>query len=253
MSTKTKTELQIESWSNAARTLVITGVDSLGQNFSFEHETNADRSLNSTRHTVNPDTAQYVWTLVVIPPAGVRRGECFIRISVLWNNRQVERLSTGYVTDGKSIAYPPGVFEGFTDGAGLLRSITGTNPAAGVEITEACPTNAKWKMKGAAFQVVADGNAANRAVRLLINDGVTDVLSYPATVLVAATQTRIFRFQKGWPNDPTTFGTLADIWAFISDEIEIFQGWSWRTQTESIQVGDDFGAPVFIVEEWIQE
>lgn len=54
---------------------------------------------------------------------------------------------------------------------GHLVSITGTDPAASVEISEIVPDRRRWAIKSIFFTLVTDGTPDNRDVSLILDDG----------------------------------------------------------------------------------
>jgi hypothetical protein len=80
-------------------------------------------------------------------------------------------LLQGYVTDTSRLSFPGSPIRSSIEGPGVLRSITGTNPAANAEISETVPTNARWRVHAIRFTLVTDANVANREVALTLDDG----------------------------------------------------------------------------------
>ena len=104
--------IRIESWSNSARLLHVRGFTRDGI-LSFEHTTNSDRSRKAEEFTL-PDWPQFITVYPDTVP--VRRGECYVRLTLLAAGAPVGILSAGYLTDSKTISWPPGVFEESTSG-----------------------------------------------------------------------------------------------------------------------------------------
>ena len=240
-------QLQIESWSNSARTLLVRGytADAL---ISFNHLTNGDRSQASDIIDI-PAVPQ---SLQVSPEtAPVRRGECYVRVTLLMGGFPVGVLSSCYLTDSKTISYPPGQFESWTDGEGLIRAVNIANPAAGAEISTSVPTNTRWQLLGARFVLTCDANAANRRVTLIIDDGTNETLADSAGALQTANQARNYSFADGIPADTGFIG--AELRVAIPTTLKLFQAWRIRTSTAALQVGDQFSSIYLVVMEWIEE
>ncbi len=240
-------QIQIESWSNAARLLHIRGFTRDGL-ISFEHTTNNDRSRKAETFNLS----DWPIFLTVYPDTSpVRRGECYVRLTLLAAGATVGRLSAAYLTDSKTITWPPGVFEGFTEGPGLPRLVAGNDPAAGSEVSVTVPTNARWRLKAIRMELATDATSVNRRVILIIDDGTNTI----ATIVVEATQgasvTYRYNFYSGAPQE-TSF-TVSQIEVPIPRDLVLFQGWRIRTSTQSLQAGDNWSAPLVQVEEWIEE
>jgi hypothetical protein len=118
-------DLLIESYSNSARIVQIRGLTAENV-ISHDHTTSGDRSLVST---VVPLTSIPVTLTARNAAVGVRRGECYVKVSLRVEGVVVALLMAGYVAETNQLAYPNGKIEGSLEGPGLIRSITGTNPA----------------------------------------------------------------------------------------------------------------------------
>jgi len=242
-------QIQIESWSNSARTLNLRG-STPGGPFAESHVTNADRSRATdtyeihgipTKLQVNPQTAP------------VRRGECYVRVTLLLDGEPVQRLSAGYLTDSKTISWPPGVHEGFLEGPGLIRTITGTNPAAGAAISETVPTNAAWKFKSLRVSLATDGNVANREAFLYYDDGSVTIYRSAHGPAHVANSTYYYHFIAGYPIEETGFDAGGQNRLPMPGDLLLSGGYRIQSGISSGQATDDWGAPVLQVEEWINE
>jgi len=237
--------IRIESWSNAVRLLHVRGFTRDGI-LSFEHTTNGDRSRKAEEFTL-PDWPQFI--TVYPDTAPVRRGECYVRLTLLAAGAPVGILSAGYLTDSKTITWPPGMFEGFREGPGLIRRVTGTNPAAGNEISETVPTNTIWRLLGVYLGLVTSGTVAERRVNLVIDDGSVMFLELRAPVVQAENNNWNYYFFISDRSE--NIGN--NVYVPLPADLILFQGWRIRTSTSNLQADDDFTAPILIVEEWIEE
>ena len=242
-------QLQIESWSNAARTLLIRGATDGGP-FAEQHTTNADRSRATdtfelhgrpTKLQISPSTAP------------VRRGECYVRATLLLDGEPVQRLSSGYLTDSKTLSGPPGVFESFTEGSGLRHLVTGTNPAAGAEISEAVPTNARWKIRGIFIQLTTDVTVIDRRVAVTFDDGANMYYLKASGGVHPASLTKNYHPTPGYNIDDAAFDAQGSIRIPLPPDVILSAGYRIRSVTANLQAGDNFGAPLLDVEEWIEE
>ena len=240
-------QLQIESWSNAARTILLRGYSKDGP-FAEQHTTNADRSRAVDTYEVHGDPLSVTASPLTAP---VRRGECYLRVTLLLDGEPVKRLMAAYLTDGKTLTWPPGVHEAMTAIPGNDIVILGTNPAAGVEIIEAVPVNTRRRIKVMRFTLGTDGTVVNRYVITTIDDGVTTFYDHIAPVQIAS-QTMIYNPTRGMGYEETAFDANNKVRIPIPD-IPLSQGWRIRTATLNLQAGDDFSAPLTELEEWIEE
>ena len=190
---------------------------------------------------------------------GIMYGSC----DLIRAGRTLAR-ARGYEYRLHDIMWPWGGQEGPFDGPGNPRTITGTNPAAGAEVTETVDTGAAWELLSFSAVLVADANAANRVPRLAIDDGAATNRRYVATDdagnPITANQTRTAMWCRG-PHLPGTTGaatqafvdtqTLRLNYSLQEDLGLLTEGMRIRTVTSGILAGDDYAAPIFQVEEYI--
>lgn len=158
-------------------------------------------------------------------------------------------LCAGYVTSVRPIAFPGGRVRGAVDGPGNIRSITGTNPAAGVEISETVPTGARWRLLVFKAALTTDATVANRGVRLIIDDGAATIFQGEPSELQTATQGLIWQAANGVQRATATLAVPT--WAFPVTMM-LLAGYRIATSVNNLQAGDDWGAPQLLVEEWLE-
>lgn len=129
------------------------------------------------------------------------------------------------------------------DGPGAYLSLTGTNPAAGIEIIETVPTNTIWRLWGAYASLVTDATAANRRVKVLIDDGTNTVFPSDSSAVQIASQTEYYIIG---PHS----GVVADHWIPTPTGMLMLAGWRMQTSTTLIKAGDNWSAPQLTVEAW---
>jgi hypothetical protein len=159
-------------------------------------------------------------------------------------------LFADYITDTQRVGWPGSLVRGSTEGPGVLRSITGTDPAANVEITETVPANARWRPLAITFTLVTDANAANREVALTFDDGTTVFARVPSGFTHAASLTVIYSTYHHAPRFTVAQDTAKN---FPLPRIDLQGGFRVNTVTTARQATDNFGAPQMLVEEWIED
>jgi len=145
-------------------------------------------------------------------------------------------------------------------GDGFIRTVTGTNPAAGTQVSETVPTNVMWKLHS--FSVVlatAVGSSIEPA--LVIDDGTGANRRYGArlgaTQGASVTRTHLYVLEAGnqIPDASRAF-TMTDTDTVIVSQCPgagyLPEGYRIRTAVVggSLAAGDDYAAPIFQVEEW---
>jgi hypothetical protein len=185
--------------------------------------------------------------------AGMLRGQTFAILEVIRGREgAVQSLGTllqGYVTTNWRLAWPGAALESSLSGRGKLRYIGGNNPAAGAEISESVPAGVRWLLKTFTFVLVASAAAANRSPILTIDDGATVIFETGSNVLQIASQTSKYRAGAGVPL------ALYDTRAYhlpLPPDLWLGGGSRIRTVTGGLDVGDDYAAPIYLVEEFIE-
>jgi len=238
-------DILVESYSNAARTIQIRGISDAEQ-ISHDHPTNSDRSIASSTININ-SIPRYLTAKCAA--TGVQRGACYVKVSLRAEGNKIATLMQGYITDAASVFFPGGENTSPIEGPGLIRSITGTDPAAGAEISETVPTGARWRLLSLTASFIASATAANRIARLAITDG-TSILCYlqSGTAITANQNTNNTWSANGIRNTGSPNSYEGD---GIS-EYRLPAGYKITTATQNIDTGDNWGAPQMLVEEWIQ-
>ena len=216
------------------------------------HVPNTDRTTASTVIGLGEG---WLLDVVVRATAGTpRHGQCFVILELVRGLSgavaPVAFLRQGYVTDTSRFGFPGGVSHASIDGPGVLRSITGTDPAVDTEISETVPTNARWRLLAMAFTFVTGAAAATREVALTFSDGTTVFARVPAGTSQIISLTRLYSsFHQA-----DRLVNVADLTiTFPLPRIDLQGGFVIATVTTARNALDNFGAPQLLVEEWIED
>lgn len=156
----------------------------------------------------------------------------------------------GTITTWSGITFPgPSAVREMGDYQGRIRTIVGTDPAAGQEISETVPNGVRWEIISLRFQFVTDAAVANRVVRLIADNGVSIFWLISANY----TQTAGIGNNYSWVPGFITANNLSDTVTAIPLKIILAAGYRLRTATTNIQAGDNHGAPVLVVREWVTQ
>lgn len=238
-------DLFVESYSNAARTIQIRGLTK-DQQIIIDHSTNSDRSLATS---VIPITSIPTALTARTSATSVSRGECYVRVSLRVDGVVQALLLAGYITDTGAPAYPNGKIEGAQKSHGLIRLVTGTDPAAGSEISETVPTGARWRVIAIRATLVADATVASRQVQFIFDDGTTDFFHFTSGTGQTASQT--VKYDGAKLSNAQSTGQL-EVSMSIPPDLILTGGMRFKTTTANLQAGDNWGAPVILVEEYIE-
>ena len=238
-------DLFVESFSNSTRTIEIRGITKEEQIIG-NHITNANRSLATTVIRI---TELPVFLTARTTETGVSRGECYVKVSIRVDQTVVALLFSGYITDAGAPIFPNGNTESSIVGAGFVNRISGTAPGAGNEISETVPVGTRWKLLAVLLNLATDANAADRGVLLNLGTGGANFHRTRQPDVQAANLSRTYNYALGTFFLPTVNFTE---YHNILPDIILPALSTIVTITGSIQAGDIYSTPSFLVEEWIE-
>ncbi|MBZ5560176.1 MAG: hypothetical protein LAO77_23205 [Acidobacteriia bacterium] len=248
-------QLRLTSVGNASGlTLTVSGrvlrKDGTIAPIQFSHTPNSNRTAATTtvglsegwvlgislKITTGTPAAQSVWVLVDLVRGQGSAGQV------------LQSLVSGFVSPTVPLVWPGNESFAPLDGVGCLRSISGTQPGAGAEISEVVPAGARWELLAFEADLATSAAAANRVPQLTIDDGANVYARVPINNNETASHTWRNSFQAGVPLnfDGTRFLVTAPLLAGI----RLAAGHRIKTVTSAIDVGDQWSAPQYLVREW---
>jgi hypothetical protein len=193
----------------------------------------------------------YAITISAGTPA---HGQCFVKLQIVRGTAGATQLlstiAQGYVTTSYDVGGIGIGLSGFTDGAGALRSITGSTPAAGAEISETVPTGVRWELLSFSAQLVTSATVTGRIWQALLDDGATIYGEFSGTDAIPAGTTSRMTLAQGLtqPRAPGGFNSVIP----APNNLRLAAGHRIRTSTINIQVGDQWSLVQYLVREWIE-
>lgn len=209
------------------------------------------RGAFSTLHTLAEGYLSHV--MVRDTSDSIVIGQCFVVVELVRGRlgavQPIACLLQGYVSSTMRLAWPGSSLTESAAGPGFIRNHVGANPAAGVEIVEAVPVNARWRILSFFATLVTDATVANRTVTFIVDDGANTLWRIAASAAQTASQTRNYEASASGGA-----GDLSDITFRMPVPFPLLLGAGFRvrTSTAGIVAGDDWASPVILVEEWIQ-
>ena len=182
----------------------------------------------------------------------VVRGQLFVRVILARGNAgsilSTQVLLSGYCNGLDFPSWPPGNYEPARSGQGAIRSITGTVPGAGAEITETVPSPGAWRVIAFTYSLTTSAAVANRNPTLVVDDGANTLVRVTPPAVQTASSIVTYSWAAGMPN-----GTLSSAVQPGPFPVGLFidSGFRIRTQTVAMQAGDQYSAPQYLVEEWL--
>lgn len=157
-------------------------------------------------------------------------------------------LLQGVVTAARNLGWPDGPQLSGLETAGQVRSVAGTDPAAGAEVSETVPTGAYWDLLGFRATLVTSAVAGARRVHVVIDDGAAILLDLAAADTQAASLTRNYNAgQDGFARAAQD----SEIYVPLPAAIRLAPGFRVRTTTTLLDAGDNYSAPQLLVREYI--
>jgi|SRR6266853_1226735 len=180
-------------------------------------------------------------------------GQCFVQVQIVRGRGAASTVFAtilqGYITATNNLAWPGSPLEKALDGAGALRSIAGTNPGAGAEITETVPAGARWTLHSFRTRLTASATVANRFPRLTLDDGgaVPYAELSPLATALTAGQAAPYVWGEGLP----TINGQVIFQAALPNDNRLGPAHRIKTVTTGIQVGDVYDQIQYLVREWL--
>jgi hypothetical protein len=217
----------------------------------LQHQPNANRTVASSDSSL-PEG--WLLGLTVRASAGTpSSGQVWVNLELgigLTGAKQiVQSLGCGFCVTNVPYAWPGGVSNQPLDGTGILRSITGTTPAAGAEISETVPTGARWQVLAFRYQLVTSATVASRLSALLFDDGANILAFFGGDATEAAGATFVYSFAAGF--SPIVGSATNAIGRGLPGAVFLPAGARIKTQTSAIQVGDQYSIVQYLVREWM--
>jgi small ligand-binding sensory domain FIST len=219
--------------------------------FNLELVPATDRSASTTVVRLQEGWLQQA--TIVVSGGTPLYGQTYARLDIVRGDGPgrtvLGTLAQGLITAQVRQAFPGAVLQGPLEAPGTIRSITGTDPAAGAEVSETVPTGARWRLHALRVALTTDATVANRETSLTLDDGTTIYAQMPAgeaqTASAAFTYTWAVGLIRGAPNQGgSRLIPIPPLWLLAGHRI--------RTLTTNIQAGDNYGAPQLLVEESLE-
>lgn len=181
-------------------------------------------------------------------------GQTFVVVEIVRGSSgtvtPLQVIAAGYVTAKMPLVFPSSPIASALDGSGAVRSIAGTTPGAGADISETVPTGARWELLSFQATLVTSVAAANRVPQLTLDDGATVYFRLGGALNQAASLTQ----RRTWfPGAPAPFLDNANSVPYpIPINLRLGAGHRIRTLTTAIDAADQWSAVQYLVREWIE-
>lgn len=223
--------------------------------FAFEHDTSlvSDRQIVTSIHALGEGALLNVTAFVTGAQPVI--GEFFVIVQIVRGiDGPLTLLGTvlqGYVTSTQGLGWPGSpILSSMDPAAGAVKTFSGTNPAAGANVSETVPPGALWELIALQVDFVASAAAAARTVFLQLRSSFAPLVAIASPVVMAASDAATLQWAQGFPF-VTAVSALVPL-AGLPSRVRLRGGFEIRTSVFGMQAGDDFGSPFLTVREWLE-
>jgi hypothetical protein len=215
------------------------------------HAPNSNRTVNTS---IFPLSEGWLLGLDVLAAAGSPSfGQVWACLELVRGREAsaqvLQAIAMGFITTRTPLIWPGGANLLPLDGPGHLRSIAGTTPAAGADISETVPTGARWEAIAFGGRLTTSATVANRFPRLTIDDG--GAVPFIDEGELATAQTASQAARHTWREGLNAQINQVNFNGGLPVHTFLLAGSRIRTVTTGIQVGDQWDQVQFLVREWL--
>lgn len=249
--------LRVTSWNSAsAVALKVNGrtLSSSGRATpdSWDHQPNTDRSAKVTDIDLSGST---LLNLTVFASVGApMMGQTFVKVEMIRGIGVAAivlgTILQGYITASQAIGFPGSPIQDSFSVEPPPRVIVGTTPAAGNELAETVPTNARWRLVSLLAQFTTDATALPRNPRVEFRTGATTLALFPNPITVNASVSVFPQWVQGLAYDQPHSSNVG-VGGLPASAI-LLAGQTIRTNTENMQLGDAWTGLRYVVQEWLE-
>jgi hypothetical protein len=156
-------------------------------------------------------------------------------------------MASGYVTANTFLATPYGAQSAAVTSNGQIYTVVGAAPAAGADWTITVPASARWRLRSVTATLTCTAAAGNRNPGFQVNDGTNYFLFVPPPVTSGPNAIQRYNWAPGVANNPAGGNAITP----IPDNFILGPGYKFGVGTGALQGGDQWTAPVYEVEEWL--
>lgn len=221
---------------------------------TFSHQLTPTTNRAATTFDVTPGEGWLLSVAIRVDAGSPLDGQCFVVCELgLGGGAQfvpLDVLVSDTITAAHRVAWPGTPLRGPLDGAGAIRSIAGTTPAAGAEISESVPTGARYELLAIATVLTASAVVATRIPVLTLDDGTTIFFAVAAVQTRTASGGTRFIWAAGAPYTVIVNSTTTP--SALPIGVRLAAGYRIRTTTTAIDVADQYSAVQYLVRDWVE-
>jgi hypothetical protein len=220
--------------------------------YPVDQTPNTDRSAKASDST--PIEGWLLGVSVEASTGTPARGQTFAMVKLMRGSAatsiEIATIAADYVTSQQRLSYPGSGVTSSLAGQGFIRTVTGTDPGAGVEVSETVPAGARWKLRSLEAALVTSATVANRDVQVTFDDGTVEFFRGASATNHPASNT--FRYTVAPLGDHTAGASVNVPQISTPIDLALLAGYRLKTVTALLDAGDNWGAPIYCVEEWLE-
>lgn len=217
---------------------------------SVSHTPNSNRTAATT--VLGLPEGWLLGATVAVTGGASTSGAVWVKLDLVRGAAGVQTVLQTLINDFTSLNspsfWPGGQCIDPTDGPGNLRSISGTTPGAGAEVSETVPTGARWELLSIVWTLVTSAAVANRFADMTLDDGANVYFRCGPTVTQAASTTQLYSAFQG--AGPVTRDGNVTVERSVPTGNRLAAGHRIRSNTTAIQAADQYSAVQYLVREW---
>lgn len=218
----------------------------------FVQVPNTDRTAKTSDFAIGEG---YLLNLTVEASAGAPKvGQTFVRLRVIRGfsgaTIAIGTLVQGYVTGNQDRAWPGSPIDDSISSGGVVRTVQGTNPAAGVACFDVVPAGARWQVLSYAVGVITSAAAGTRAIRVFLSSTIKPYVELVQAGTMGPSAANSFYWGTGLTID-TVIGS-GPFFQGLPIDCPLLAGNAIGTNATNFDAGDDFEAPQIQVREWLE-
>lgn len=249
--------IRVEGWNTCAgATLEVQGraINELGetQAFNMVLPLTADRVRN--RRDFAP-VRGYILNLVVVAlDAEPCIGQTFARVTIIRGlsgaTIVLGVLLQGYVTSQQGLGWPGSPIEHSFAAGGYIRTIAGTTPGAGADISETVPAGARWELVRLYSWLTTSVVVGDRTVTIALSSPAITTFRSSATNSQPGAFVRNYTWGQNLPPhiDNTNLAQDSSLPALTF----LLAGERFTTAINNRNAGDQWGQVNYVVREWLE-
>lgn len=196
----------------------------------------------------------FLLSAVVVPQTtNSQRGQTYVNVGIQrgtqTNGVFHEDLISDYISNNYQPTWPGNELHHSIEGPGHLRSIVGTVPAAGADILEVVPANVRWRLVSLVAGLTTSAVPGARGVTFFVQVGANVPFQMEAQVTQAPSTIVGYSVCPGIAT--SSAASLTQNISFPAGQ-SLVPGMSIKTVRRNGDVSDQWTAPKYTVEEWIE-